>query len=71
MISIEFAGKIVMAMHIVTIEMRGLEDGTGSFLISLSNGLVLEEKFATEEEKIAVAKKLAFDGSGNQNGSAN
>lgn len=61
MISIDFSGKIVMAMHIVTIEMR-----LDSFVISLSNGLVLEEKFTNDEEKIAIAKKLAFDGSGKQ-----
>ena len=55
--SIMFGGKIVMVMHIVTIE----PDTTANqFLVSLSNGLVLAEKWETEEERNAIAKKLAF-----------
>lgn len=55
--SIMFGGKIVMVMHIVTIE----PDATANqFLISLSNGLVLAEKWDSEEERNAIAKKLAF-----------
>jgi hypothetical protein len=33
------------------------------YVISLSNGLVLKEAFETEEQKLEIAKKLAFDGS--------
>lgn len=54
MISIDFSGKIVMAMHIVTMEVKD-----SKFIISLSNGLVLEESFSTDEERIAIAHKLA------------
>jgi len=55
--SIMFGGKIVMVAHIVTIE----PDRTANqFMISLSNGLVLAEAWTTEEERNAIAKKLAF-----------
>lgn len=66
MISITFAGKIVMAMHIVTIEHHHLADNenAGKFIISLSNGLVLEEGYLDDEAKMEIAKRLAFDQKG-------
>lgn len=62
MVSIVFSGKVVMAMHIVTIEIvSDVEDSEkGKYLISLSNGLVLEEMFTTEQQKIDIAQRLAF-----------
>ena len=53
--SIMFGGKIVMVMHIVTIEVKD-----SAWIMSLSNGLVLSEAFETEEQSHAIAKKLAF-----------
>jgi len=58
MVSIIFSGKIVMAMHIVTIEHNA---AVREFKISLSNGLVLAETYENEEQMAAIAKKLAFD----------
>lgn len=55
MISVIFSGKIVMAMHIVTVEIDG-----NDFVISLSNGLVLKESFADDEQKAKIASKFAF-----------
>lgn len=58
--SIIFGGKVVMAMHIVTMEHIG---AAHKFQISLSNGLVLEEVYTNDEEMMDIARKLAFDGS--------
>jgi hypothetical protein len=61
MISITFSGKIVLAMHIVTIENITVPDSdAGKFQISLSNGLVLEEGYLNKEEAVGIAKKFQF-----------
>lgn len=58
MISLTFANKIVMAMHIVTIEHS---TDTRRFTITLSNGLILWEEYTDEAEMMVIARKLAFD----------